>query len=104
MRKTSISQVFRWYLPDDRVFFKFNIGFFQEVFISVVMVVLVAVITSLWLYNILELKKEVQGEIVNVITTLGPVRCKNCVEFLPDYSALFASVVSSFPMTMIVNI
>lgn len=74
---------------DERVANKVSVA---EVFISVVMVVLVAVITSLWLYNILELKKEVQGEIVNVITTLGPVRCKNCVEFLPDYSALFASV------------
>lgn len=63
-----------------------------EIFISIVIAVLVAVVTSLWLYNILELKKEVENEVENVITTLGPDRCSNCVEFLPDYSALFASV------------
>lgn len=58
------------------------------------MAFLLVISTSLWLYNLLDLRKEVEDEVVNVITTLGPVLCKNCVEFLPDYSALFASVVS----------
>ena len=61
---------------------------------AVVMAFLLVISTSLWLYNLLDLRKEVEGEVINAITTLGPVRCKNCVEFLPNYSALFASVVS----------
>ena len=61
---------------------------------AVVMAFLLVISTSLWLYNLLDLRKEVEGEVINAITAQGPVRCKNCVEFLPDYSALFASVVS----------
>ena len=61
---------------------------------AVVMAFLLVISTSLWLYNLLDLRREVEDEVVSVITSLGPVRCKNCVEFLPDYSALFASVVS----------
>lgn len=67
---------------------------FQEIFVAVVMAFLLVVSTSLWLYNLLDLRKEVEKEVINVITSLGPVLCKNCVEFLPDYSPLFASVVS----------
>ena len=59
---------------------------------AVVMAFLLVISTSLWLYNLLDLRKEVEGEVINVITSLGE-RCKHCVEFLPDYSALFASVV-----------
>ena len=59
------------------------------------MAFLLIISTSLWLYNLLELRKEVENEVENVITSLGPERCKKCVEFLPDYSALSASVVSS---------
>lgn len=57
------------------------------------MAFLLVISTSLWLYNLLDLRKEVEDEVTNVITSLGKVRCKDCVEFLPDYSALFASVV-----------
>ena len=60
---------------------------------AVVMAFLLVISTSLWLYNLLDLRKEVEDEVVNVIESLGPVRCKDCVEFLPNYSALFASVV-----------
>jgi len=63
-----------------------------EIFVTVVMAFLLVISTSLWLYNLLDLRKEVEDEVVNAITSLGPVRCKDCVEFLPDYSALFASV------------
>lgn len=57
------------------------------------MAFLLVISTSLWLYNLLELRKEVEDEIVSIITSLGRDQCKNCVEFLPSYSALFASVV-----------
>jgi len=65
----------------------------QEIIVAVVMAFLLVISTSLWLYNLLELRKEVESEIVNVITTLAS-GCKNCVEFLPNYAKLFASVVS----------
>ena len=58
------------------------------------MAFLLVISTSLWLYNLLDLRKEVEDEVINVITTQGSERCKGCVEFLPDYSVLFASVVS----------
>ena len=65
----------------------------QEIFVAVVMAFLLVISTSLWLYNLLELRKEVENEIVNIITSLGS-DCKGCVEFLPNYAVLFASVVS----------
>ena len=72
----------------------FDIFPMQEIFVAVVMAFLLVISTSLWLYNLLELRKEVEDEIVNVITTLGSELCKDCVEFLPNYAVLFAAVVS----------
>lgn len=63
-----------------------------EIFIAVGMAFLLVISTSLWLYNLLELRKEVRDEIEYLITTLGHDVCKNCVEFLPSYAVLFASV------------
>ena len=60
------------------------------------MAFLLVISTSLWLYNLLELRKEVRDEIEYLITTLGHDVCKNCVEFLPSYAVLFASVVSCY--------
>lgn len=60
------------------------------------MAFLLVISTSLWLYNLLELRKEVEDEIVNVITTVGPELCDTCVEFLPNYAMLFTAVVSAF--------
>lgn len=72
-----------------------------ELFIAVVMTFLLVITTSLWLYNLLQLGKEVEGEIVNVITTLGEDACKNCVEFLPNYTLLFSSVVLSYVLFLV---
>lgn len=57
------------------------------------MVFLFVISISLWLYNFFDLRKEVEDEVINVITLFGKVRCKDCVEFLLDYLVLFVLVV-----------
>lgn len=71
---------------------KANKVLIAEIFVALLMAFLLVISTSLWLYNLLELRKEVEDEIVSIITSLGRDQCRNCVEFLPSYSALFASV------------
>ena len=61
------------------------------------MAFLLVVTTSLWLYNLLDLRKEIE----NGVSAARIFAEKNClkrsckvVTYLPDYTILFASVVS----------
>ena len=65
----------------------------QEIYIAIVMAFLLVISTSLWLYNLLELKNEVKSEIDNVYAT--KCSAEKCVKLFPNYAVLFFSVVRS---------
>ena len=63
------------------------------------MAFVIIVSTSLWLYNLLRLKRDVFNEIETVRNSLTDTCTKEksqvvCVEYFPDYNPLIFSVVS----------
>ncbi|KXJ20776.1 hypothetical protein AC249_AIPGENE398 [Exaiptasia diaphana] len=72
--------------------------YIEELFSAIVVAFFLAVSTSLWLYNLLTMKKEIEVEISSfddyARSTCIPSK-EVCVTIssLPDYSTLFTSVV-----------